>query len=468
MRRNYLTVSFFLIISIFLVSCATQKTRPVFNFPDLNPGLQTGDYVQKVDNFMVILDASGSMADKYKGRSKLDVAKGIVSRFNQTIPDLQLQGGLRTFGENIMPFTRKTTLRYGFGEYSKTDFEKSLGCIKRANGKSPLDFAIDAAGKDLESTEGDIAIIVVSDGIEKGNAHMLATRRIKKALGDRLCIYPVLVGENLAGKKVMEDMAEPGQCGFTVNAEEISSGDDMAGFVKKVFLKEAMDADGDGVIDDLDRCPDTLKGVKVDKNGCPGDTDGDGVYDYLDKCPNTPKGVQVDRNGCLPDTDGDGVYDYLDKCPGTLEGITVNEKGCPYDSDGDGVYDYLDKCPGTPEGAKVNHKGCWVLERVQFDTGKSTIKEETFPALDEVVAVLKNNPSLKVEIEGHTDNVGSKSFNQKLSESRARAVMAYLTKKGIETERLSSAGYGLSRPIAPNNTHEGRSRNRRVELTPKP
>jgi OOP family OmpA-OmpF porin len=88
--------------------------------------------------------------------------------------------------------------------------------------------------------------------------------------------------------------------------------------------------------------------------------------------------------------------------------------------------------------------------------------------LDGVVAVLKRNPTLRVEIQGHTDNIGSEASNRKLSENRARAVMEYLVKKGVEAERLSAAGYGSSRPIASNDTLEGRARNRRVELTPVP
>ena len=118
------------------------------------------------------------------------------------------------------------------------------------------------------------------------------------------------------------------------------------------------DKDHDGVLDKLDKCPDTPKGVKVDAFGCPIDSDGDGVPDYLDKCPNTPAGAAVDATGCPLDSDGDGVPDYLDKCPDTPSGVTVDTAGCPFDSDGDGVADYLDKCPDTPMGVKVDANGC--------------------------------------------------------------------------------------------------------------
>ena len=120
----------------------------------------------------------------------------------------------------------------------------------------------------------------------------------------------------------------------------------------------ALDSDNDGVVDDYDKCPGTLIGVKVDQDGCPLDSDKDGVYDYLDKCPGTPAGVNVDGVGCPLDSDKDGVYDYLDKCPGTPTGVEVDQVGCPLDSDKDGVYDYLDKCLGTPTGVKVDKVGC--------------------------------------------------------------------------------------------------------------
>jgi OOP family OmpA-OmpF porin len=119
-----------------------------------------------------------------------------------------------------------------------------------------------------------------------------------------------------------------------------------------------LDSDGDGVTDDKDKCPDTPRGATVDMDGCPLDSDGDGVLDYMDKCPDTPRGVEVDRNGCPLDSDGDGVLDYKDKCPDTPRGATVDMDGCPLDTDGDGVLDYMDKCPGTPKGLTVDKNGC--------------------------------------------------------------------------------------------------------------
>lgn len=198
----------------------------------------------------------------------------------------------------------------------------------------------------------------------------------------------------------------------------------------------------------------------------PKDSDGDGIYDDLDRCPDTPQGVKVDASGCPPDTDGDGVLDYLDQCPDTPPGVMVDQKGCPLDSDGDGVYDYLDQCSVTPRGATVNQDGCWVLTDMNFDTAKWDIKPEFYKKLDEVAIILKKNPSLKIEVQGHTDNMGSARYNKMLSGKRAKAVMEYLVGKGTAPSRLSHAGYGFSRPLASNKTPEGRARNRRVALKP--
>jgi OOP family OmpA-OmpF porin len=226
------------------------------------------------------------------------------------------------------------------------------------------------------------------------------------------------------------------------------------------------DSDGDGVYDDADQCPGTPRGVKVDSKGCPLDSDGDGVYDDADQCTGTPRGVKVDSKGCPLDSDGDGVYDYQDQCPGTPREAKVDSKGCPLDSDGDGVYDYQDQCANTPKGASVDQRGCWVLKGVTFDTAKANIRKDVAAILDAVVPILEQNPSTKLEIQGYTDNKGSVESNQKLSERRAKSVMDYFVKKGIDKGRLTAKGFGISNPVATNDTPEGRAENRRVELSP--
>lgn len=208
-----------------------------------------------------------------------------------------------------------------------------------------------------------------------------------------------------------------------------------------------------------------------------GDADGDGVLDNVDECPGTPSGVAVDSKGCAIDSDGDGVPDYKDKCPGTPAGTSVDENGCALDSDGDGVPDYKDKCPGTPAGTAVDNVGCEVvalppqiiekvvLEDVLFDLNKATLRGSSEAVLDIVANKLTSNPNIAaVKIVGHTDSTGEASYNQMLSEKRANAVRTYLIKKGVNPNMISAVGMGESKPVADNKTREGRKLNRRVVM----
>jgi len=179
------------------------------------------------------------------------------------------------------------------------------------------------------------------------------------------------------------------------------------------------------------------------------------------------------------DSDGDGVYDRIDKCPRTPSDWPVDRWGCPLDSDGDGVPDGIDHCPGTPFGVKVDDRGCAVpvaliqilrekkavvLEGVEFDNDKDTLRPESLTTLNEVAASLKDWPDVRLEVQGHCSDPGTAAHNMDLSQRRAAAVKAYLVSRGIEGSRLEAKGYGESRPIATNKTEAGRQLNRRVEL----
>jgi outer membrane protein OmpA-like peptidoglycan-associated protein len=244
-----------------------------------------------------------------------------------------------------------------------------------------------------------------------------------------------------------------------------------------------MDTDGDGVYDGLDNCPDTPKGCTVGKTGCQSDADGDFVCDGLDQCPDTPKGCTVDARGCPSDADGDGVCDGVDQCPDTPKGCTVDARGCPSDADGDGVCNGVDQCPDTPAGLKVDEKGCVIelveretelmdtgkirLQNIQFDTGKATLKPESFQPLDVVGQLLTQWPQLKIEVAGHTDNVGGAAFNKKLSLQRAESVLSYMKGKyaEIDSTRFTVKGYGKDKPLVPNTDDASKAQNRRVEFT---
>ena len=242
------------------------------------------------------------------------------------------------------------------------------------------------------------------------------------------------------------------------------------------------DADGDGVLDGLDQCNDTPKGCKIDAKGCSIDSDGDGVCDGIDECPDTPKGATVDAKGCPHDTDGDGVLDGLDKCNDTPKGCTIDANGCQSDADKDGVCDGLDQCPNTPQGLQVDAHGCPIevsekeielldtgsirIQNIEFDTGKATIKPESYAVIDTVAKILQQYPTLAIEIGGHTDNTGTPEVNLPLSQARADSVLSYLREHypNLNAEQYRARGYGAGVPIAPNSSVLGRARNRRVEF----
>ena len=232
-------------------------------------------------------------------------------------------------------------------------------------------------------------------------------------------------------------------------------------------FKGCPDTDKDGIQDSADACPE-VAGL-AEFNGCP-DTDGDGIIDSEDECVDV-KGTKI-MKGC-PDADGDGVADKDDECP-TVKGAKEN-KGCPWpDTDGDGVADKDDKCPtvkgtvannGCPEVSdeamkKLNDYGKTIL----FNSGKSSFQKQTYPVLQAMSAILKEYPTAKFSLEGHTDSDGKDAMNQKLSEDRAAAVKNYLIEQGIEASRLSSKGFGESMPVDSNKTAKGKANNRRVEV----
>jgi outer membrane protein OmpA-like peptidoglycan-associated protein len=279
------------------------------------------------------------------------------------------------------------------------------------------------------------------------------------------------------------------------------------------------DSDKDGVPDSRDKCPNTPN-YRVDKNGCPLDTDQDGIADSDDQCPE--QAGTLSTKGC-PDTDGDGVADTDDKCPteaGAMDGCpdrdkdnivdavdkcpdipgtplmqgcpdkdndgiidaddrcpdkagTANLYGCP-DSDNDGISDLEDYCPhiagsaetkGCPGGKDENRvKLAAAAKNIRFQSGSAVLDKKSYPDIDTVAVILQQESAIKLNIEGHTDNVGNSETNKKLSQKRAEAVKQYLIKKGIASERLIAIGYGDERPIGDNKTIEGRNRNRRVDF----
>jgi len=391
MKKHYLKTVFILIIGVLLIGCGGKKV--VKTAPSFEPyQFDANQYVPKVDNFVVILDTSYSMGDKYGQKEKAQIAKDFLSSLNQTLPELNYNGALIIFGHDDPLPDKSDMVVYGSTQYRTSGFESALNATKEPSGSSsrPLANAINASGEKLKSPQGSTAVILVSDGEKMSQAPIKAAEALKSQFGDRLCIDTVQVGDDPGGKEILEQIAKAGGCGISSTSDQLASSASMAGFVEEIFLAKP-----------------------------------------------APKPVPV---AAAPK---------------------------PMDSDNDGVTDNLDQCPNTPLGATVDARGCWTFEaKVLFDINSAKIKPEAYPMLQEAVLIGKRNPDLKVEIDGHADSTGSPAYNMTLSEKRAEAVKKYFVDQGIDPDRITTKGFGMTKPAASNDTKEGRAKNRRVELTP--
>jgi len=218
--------------------------------------------------------------------------------------------------------------------------------------------------------------------------------------------------------------------------------------------QEELDTDSDGVPDRLDNRPSVAEYYHAAASETPVviepapvkdvDSDGDGVPDSQDKCPNTPAGAKVDASGCTLDSDNDGVPDHLDKCPNTPKGIPVDSVGCP----------------------KLVRKGEKITLEIEYATNSYEPDAKSKEILNGIAQTMKDFPEIKVAVKGFTDNVGSETYNKKLSENRAKGVLDYLAGRGVERRRMSAKGFGENPDyfVGDNNTETGRQKNRRVEI----
>lgn len=405
---------FFVLITAFLSACAASvppvaefKTQPV---PD-------GNWNQKVDSLYFILDASFSMDEA----GKLVTARDIIDHFNQTMPPLDLMVALRSFGHSGTVSSKISDLMVEPGTYDRRRLPDGLAKVAKAGGFSHLEQALKDAAADLDGIDNRIALIIVSDGKDMGDAPLADAKALGQAHAGKLCIYTVLAGADENGRELLDQIAHVTGCGQAVGADDLATGAAMNAFVKDVLISGKADSDGDGVADDRDRCPGTPRGVTVDTQGCPLDSDKDGVPDFKDRCPNTPRGASVDARGCPPP---------------------------------------------KPTLGKVSKAGTYVFKDIQFESNKANLKTSSYPTLNNIADVLKAQPDMKVEIQGHTDSRGKHDYNVGLSQRRAETVKAYLVTRGVDSERMVPRGYGPARPIAPNSTAQGRASNRRVEFKP--
>jgi OOP family OmpA-OmpF porin len=359
--------------------------------------------VQDVDNFLVLLDTSGSklqMTGKIDRQTQEEQAinllkrsKQIVLLMNETIPyELDLQAGLRAFGQIKTEAGRQNTvLLYGMTEYFQSGLTDAVNrAPAEPAGLTYLAEAIDAASFDMETVSGKTALIIVSDGVTPEGDPVGAAADLADMYGSDVCIYCIHIGVNPKGLALLEQVSQQAECGFTVQDSQVQTAAGMADFVEQVFLAE----------------------------------------------------------------------------PPPPEPEPEPEPAPPPDTDGDGYIDSQDMCPNSPQRASVDSSGCWVIERVHFDFDQASIKPEYEDSLADLAMVMRLNPDLSLTVHGHADSIGSEEYNMNLSERRAEAAKQFLARRGIDEERISTEGHGETDPVASNETEDGREQNRRVEFDP--
>ena len=294
-----------LMMAVLLVAGCGPKAPPL-DLGAFQPRVfQPGAYVSKVDNFLVIMDASSSMGLKYRGMKKFAIQDALMDRMNQTLPEFGYTGMLRSFGPSMGGAIQKTDLIYGPETYATAGFQTAIESIKQPEGTTPLGRAINAASGDLNDVAGKTALVIFSDGEAPDDDPVGAVTALRAA-HPNACVYTILVGHSkmsnignprTPGEVLLQQVADAGGCGFATTAEEIYTSAGMASFVEKVFLAPGA-------------APAPAPVVTAPTAG---DTDGDGVPNNVDRCPTTPAGARVDTNGCwvLPIVYFDFDKDYL-------------------------------------------------------------------------------------------------------------------------------------------------------------
>jgi len=267
---------------LFIFGCASKQTSTLPSFEAKQ--FDTNAYASKVDNFLIIFDASRSMHYDYKGTPKFEIAQAIVTRMSDTIPQMGQTAGLRSFGHSPKVSKNQTELFYGMEKFSSNNLKKNFAKITEAGGLSKLFLALEEAKIDLEGLSGDMnAVFIISDGHDMSGPVIEAVQALKDTYGSSICFYPILVGDDEQGAIGGKRIADMAGCGFYSTADQLLTSAGMASFVERIFLERkaaapaapaapvvtmAKDSDKDGVTDADDQCPGTPLGAAVNSVGC--------------------------------------------------------------------------------------------------------------------------------------------------------------------------------------------------------
>jgi len=240
--KQFLKIFGVVVLGAFLTSFVSKSSQAAGAFTctgdNLNPKVMSGELVKKVDNFLVLLDASSTMADKTKsGRhedeTKLPLARDLIKCMNETIPDIAMNGGMRAFG----PYHVEKGLIYGMTGYTKAGLSETVVSVDKTGGTTPISDSIQWARKDLQMTTGKTAVILFSDGMNSMTGDPIAEAEgMKLQFGKDICIYTVLLGNDPGGKANMDGIAKASECGLATDATAIIDVNGMTDFVTKIFL----------------------------------------------------------------------------------------------------------------------------------------------------------------------------------------------------------------------------------------
>ena len=449
--------------------------------------------------------------------------------------------GLAIIGAVDVPFSKDAST--GYAADPGVSFHPTVAVEKRFGAAQRFRIGLNVGGSFMGSSGSKIGDLAAGDPLKQLQHGNLG--RFGFAMSYRISDSLDLVGETYGSYLLKNDaggsagLSAEGVGGIKVFVERNSylflgggvgylkgyQAANERGFLGFIFEPSIGDRDGDGIKDDVDKCPDdpedrdgfqdedgcpdpdndqdgildkddacpndpeTKSGI-ADEDGCPdgidGDRDHDGIPDSKDKCPDDPEDKDgfEDTDGCPdPDNDKDGIMDKDDQCPNDPEDKDgfQDEDGCPDpDNDHDGILDKDDKCPndpetfngfedddGCPDKGKVIIEGSTIviLEKIQFDYNSAKIKAESMPIIEQVAGTLKAHPEfLLVEIQGHADERGDDLYNLKLTQERVDSVVKALIARGVDKSRVRSKGFGEFCPIDEGHNETAWEKNRRVEF----
>jgi len=375
-----------ILLCLVIVYTGCSINPATFKPYDFYKELQNKTLERKLDQLVIILDTSISMIEPYMGQEKFKTAILTLHHINASLSTIKVPIGFHVLGTGSCHFCKKTRHLFHITPYDHAKLD--INQLKKINpgGETPLKKAILEIRKEFRLYKGKKGLIVISDFEMNHDSVKKAFQPLINKYGQQISVCCIQVGP----KERTGDLARiltslhPGiQC---IHAEQVLSYNNLKHFVQDFFLQPLYDHDHDGVPDKLDHCHNTPSGAWVDAKGCPKDTDNDGVFEGIDQCNNTYK------------------------------------------------------------GAPVNEKGCWQLPALFYSKNQLFMTRKQEKKLASFVEIIKKN-HICIEIQGHTDHVGSKKNNMTVSFKRAQSVMAYFLSLGLRHYQMQIKALGASVPI---------------------